>query len=104
MQSSSGLYALSVRLVLGYVLLAFCRRVYRRWKYPRPLPPGPLPLPIVGNAHQLPLEYPYRKLSEWAQSYGESSNFCSQCELTDGNDHMPQVLSYTQNSFERLPL
>ncbi|ESK84986.1 cytochrome p450, partial [Moniliophthora roreri MCA 2997] len=34
------------------------------------LPPGPKTVPLLGNLHQFPPEYPYFKLTEWARQYG----------------------------------
>ena len=35
------------------------------------LPPGPPPIPIVGNIHQLPKEREWITFSKWAETYGE---------------------------------
>ncbi|CCL99947.1 uncharacterized protein FIBRA_01972 [Fibroporia radiculosa] len=34
-------------------------------------PPGPKPIPILGNAHQLPPEYQWRAFAQWAEIYGD---------------------------------
>lgn len=35
------------------------------------LPPGPPPLPLLGNVLELPSEYQERKLQEWGKRYGK---------------------------------
>lgn len=54
--------------------------VWRRWKFNAanpgrlPLPPGPKPLPIVGNIRDIPLGVPQWELYEaMAQKYGTCS-------------------------------
>lgn len=37
------------------------------------LPPGPRPVPFLGNAHQLGLEDQHEVFAKWEQAYGESS-------------------------------
>ncbi|KAH9856113.1 cytochrome P450 [Lenzites betulinus] len=34
-------------------------------------PPGPPAVPLLGNVHQLPVDYQQRKLAEWGRRYGD---------------------------------
>lgn len=45
--------------------------VYRKTRPSVALPPGPPPLPVVGNTFQMPKEQPWLKYAEWAKQYGE---------------------------------
>ncbi|KAL4068362.1 cytochrome P450 [Scleroderma yunnanense] len=38
---------------------------------PPPLPPGPKPLPIVGNLYDLPTENPWFTYAEWGKKFGD---------------------------------
>ncbi|KAI0640974.1 cytochrome P450 [Trametes meyenii] len=35
------------------------------------LPPGPKPVPVLGNVHQLPMDYQEKTFAEWAKLYGD---------------------------------
>ncbi|KAI0081411.1 cytochrome P450 [Panus rudis PR-1116 ss-1] len=54
-------------------LLLFCRVVYTRWIRNRlnHFPPGPSPIPLLGNVHQLPMEYQERKFVQWRKAFGD---------------------------------
>ncbi|PCH43947.1 cytochrome P450 [Wolfiporia cocos MD-104 SS10] len=36
-----------------------------------PLPPGPKPVALLGNVHQIPLEYQHRTFDRWSKQYGD---------------------------------
>ena len=56
--------ALVPLLVATYLLL-------QRRQVPDPnFPPGPPPIPILGNIHQIPLTKSFLKFTEWAREYG----------------------------------
>ncbi|KAK6535508.1 hypothetical protein TWF694_001963 [Orbilia ellipsospora] len=58
-------YAAVFTLLLG---LYITRR--RRNTTSFPLPPGPTPLPIIGNVHQAPKSHGWRQYLEWSKRYG----------------------------------
>jgi len=53
-------------LVVGLVLHIFKRRFSKHDNFP----PGPKPLPLIGNTHQVPKTHPWLKYTEWAEQYG----------------------------------
>jgi|SRR5579862_3431345 Cytochrome P450 len=68
-QSNQILFALACvsALGLGAVVIDYVRILLLR----RKLPPGPFPLPIVGNVLQLPERKPWIAFEKWSQRYGD---------------------------------
>uniref|UniRef100_A0A8C5MQW0 Cytochrome P450 n=1 Tax=Leptobrachium leishanense TaxID=445787 RepID=A0A8C5MQW0_9ANUR len=67
-------------LVLALTLLFLYNVLGNRWSTKGNLPPGPKPLPLIGNLHILDLKRPYLTLMELSKQYG--SIFTIQMGLT----------------------
>lgn len=52
------------------VVLRCCVKAPRR-----PLPPGPVPLPVIGNILQIPREAPLKRIREWTRTFGPILTF-----------------------------
>ncbi len=61
----------SVLLLLAATLSTFILTMsYRRMKRYGPQPPGPKPIPVIGNVLNLTARELWLKATEWAESYG----------------------------------
>ncbi|THV04329.1 cytochrome P450 [Dendrothele bispora CBS 962.96] len=53
------------------VSILFIYVAYLLFSYRRQLPPGPKPLPVIGNAHQMPTLCPEETFQRWQKEYGD---------------------------------
>lgn len=87
------------------VLFAFAiLRVYlRRRTNPSglPAPPGPKPLPIIGNILDIPTRSSWVTYARWAQQYGEWSSYHAPRRTRPNLNIMHQAISSLSKSLVR---
>ena len=57
-------------LVTFYLAIRWLRSIHANPKR-LPYPPGPKPLPFIGNAFEMPTSYHWLGFTEWAKEYGD---------------------------------
>lgn len=60
---------LCASILLGVICRYLCTRTLSSSR--SVLPPGPPQLPLLGNVHQIPLEYQHKTFADWARKYGD---------------------------------
>lgn len=66
---SSTLFLFPFTLALALAVVVFQR--WRRVRSLPPLPPGPKPLPVIGNLLDIPTEREYETYTRWKDEYGD---------------------------------
>lgn len=56
--------------LIGFLISAVLALVFLRMRGLAPLPPGPKPLPLLGNALQLKEKYMWKLAVDWYKEYG----------------------------------
>jgi hypothetical protein len=82
----------------GLFLLALLRLLQRRrTKHDLPLPPGPKPLPLLGNTLQMPTHSPQSTFTEWGKRFGTPADYVNFRSIDD----LQQATSSTRQQQER---
>lgn len=74
--TKSSMYAsLDLKSGLGLTVAVFClariiQYLFRSLHPTHKLPPGPKPLPLIGNLHQLPKTRQWYEFYQWSKEYG----------------------------------
>lgn len=62
--------------LLAALLILLAILLVARRSPTRHLPPGPPPIPVIGNILQIPAEHPEEAFAEWAVKYGSPLRGC----------------------------
>lgn len=66
-------YDVQASLGAGLLLVLLCYTLYSRLFEHKRLPPGPKPIPLLGNILQVPYKYKEKTFTEWGSKYGSYS-------------------------------
>ena len=66
---------IAASVILALVLWQLLSKKSRGNPQGLPLPPGPKPLPLIGNALDMPKDYPWKTFQKWCKQYGTSHTF-----------------------------
>lgn len=94
-------------ILLGFASLSLFLfwLLHRRFSH-RSLPPGPKPLPLVGNLHQVPPKDPWRQFKKWNDEYGPliTLHMGPKTVICVGSHHVAQdLLNKRQNIYSSRP-
>jgi len=64
-------YDVQASLCAGLLLVLLCYTLYSRLFEHKRLPPGPKPIPLLGNILQVPYKYKEKTFTEWGRMYGD---------------------------------
>ncbi|KDQ09679.1 hypothetical protein BOTBODRAFT_520174 [Botryobasidium botryosum FD-172 SS1] len=67
LMTALAIFCATLSLLYGVYKRRKLRQNPRQW----PLPPGPKPEPIIGNARHIPFDFGWLQFAEWKKSYGD---------------------------------